>query len=115
MIRKAELGPKALEIDFGPADNAVGSVPADLTLDFDGEGNIVGVEILNLQDQGGKHLLDGWQPSVQDVPSWTYDPEVDAFYLRIVRSRSLDQRVVKGNLLLGNSGSLVGLRARLMD
>lgn len=92
------------------------SIPADAVLDFNGLGNVIGIEILSLTHIAGSRVLEkfaGHRISYPDGTILTYDEEADAFSLQLTEERSLDQRAVECNILLDREGHLVALRVTL--
>ncbi len=93
-------------------------VEVDAVLDIDGYGEVIGIEIIDLGT-----LVDGTVLSALcempegDGPhvSLSYDEEVDAFYLRMRRERSLDQLPLIGEFLIDEKGALLGLEVDISD
>jgi uncharacterized protein YuzE len=64
-------------------------------VDEGADGELLGVEILNLLDQIGRDALSFW--TGVDRP-FSYDEEADAFYVRIRNGRSPHQRSIDARL-----------------
>lgn len=82
------------------------STVVEAVLDLDGQGDVVGIEILDLAAQSG---LPAEQISeALDLPStelsWSYDKNADAFYARRTGERSLDQQLADVRLIYDASG-----------
>jgi hypothetical protein len=74
-------------------------------------GDLVGLEILDFRRQ-----LDSAEPSpsLRDgLPRWTYDDEMDAFYVRVAEGMADTQRSVIGTALLDEAGRVTQLRIPL--
>jgi hypothetical protein len=81
------------------------SMAVDCIVDMTYLGAIIGVEILDLRRQlnGGKV-----KPStVKGNPRWSYDEEIDAFYLHVTTGPGQVQRKAKATVLLDSAGRVV--------
>jgi uncharacterized protein YuzE len=90
------------------------TIPVPFVLDFDGMGQLIGIEILNLKDHAGSACLARLSEDIRIYPepiSFSYDDEADAFYLRIRDGRSIDQQPVMGRVELDSAGHIVGFEA----
>jgi len=99
-----------------PAAEPAKRVSVECVLDSDGLGNIVGVEIINLRLAAGQHMFRGCpgnSVSFFNGTRFSYDDEVDAFYLYLCEGRSLDQRVEDCDVLLDEHGTFIGLEITL--
>lgn len=82
-------------------------------IDFDGVldqtalGEAVGVEILDLRSQLG----DGEVPPApaSGLPRWSYDSEIDAFYVRLADDTAPIQKPFTGAASLDHGGRLVSI------
>lgn len=89
------------------------SVPATRSVQFEGVvdrtdlGEVVGLEILDFRRQ----FSDVSPPSYSgtDLPRWSYDDEVDAFYLRLTDATATLQRPIVGTAALDGAGCVVAL------
>jgi hypothetical protein len=84
-----------------------------LRVEFDGVidqtalGEVVGLEILDLRSQLGDGEV---PPAPRDgLPRWSYDDEIDAFYIRLTDDTAPIQKRVCGTAVLEGSGLLVSL------
>jgi hypothetical protein len=95
-----------LTIRFVASDSAR-RVDVEGVLDQTGLGEVVGVEILDLRSQlGGAEV----PPTPGGgLPRWSYDAEIDAFYVRVADERAPIQKRVSGMAVLNGSGLLVSL------
>ena len=89
------------------------STPGIRTLQFEGVidrtdfGEVVGLEVLDFKMQFGDVSL----PACigEDLPRWSYDEEVDAFYLRLTGAMGTLQRSTIGTAALDDAGHVVSL------
>ncbi|REJ88035.1 MAG: hypothetical protein DWQ35_20410 [Planctomycetota bacterium] len=89
----------------------------ECVLDFNGMGDVIGIEILNLKLQAGRDCLrsmDAAVNSLADDLEFSYDDSTDSFYLRLSPDRSLDQAAVLGTLELNVAGEIVALSASVL-
>jgi uncharacterized protein YuzE len=80
-------------------------------LDVDSEGELVGIEVLNLRDQLQSACS---VPRFRGAPgqspeSVSYDPEVDALYVRLRRVRASTQRHADVGVGIDSTNALVSL------
>lgn len=86
--------------------------PFECIIDVDPYNTPLGVEILGFTEQ----LLSKPPPCDQDtIPRWSYDAEVDAFYLRLGSGRSLNPIKTVGTASIGSSGEVLGFEIDLPD
>lgn len=80
-------------------------------LDSNFLGEIVGLEILFLRDQLKARPPKGSAPpgSGRGVPRWSYDAEVDAFYVHLREGRSQEQSKVTVRAGIDSRGAVVEL------
>lgn len=88
----------------------ISSMEIEVVIDYDIEGNLVGIEIINLQYflkiDINKALSDWMQ-----LGNITYDSDDDVFYLRLIANRqSAEQKCVLANCLIDEEGYLVGIK-----
>jgi uncharacterized protein YuzE len=76
-------------------------------------GNIVGIEILDFQKQISV-TLPLFQNDHQNFPQWSYDNDIDAFYLRIADGPAPVQVNVVGWADLGQDRSLIALEVPIL-
>ena len=85
------------------------AVPFEGVIDADDFGEIQGVEILGFREQIGV------PPPVstsEKAIRWSYDHEVDAFYVRFSENMSSRQTTKSGQALLSGDGSVVALEVQ---
>jgi uncharacterized protein YuzE len=104
-----ESGDGKLRFTLIEGDESIRTAPFECVLDIDAFGALIGIEILGFQDQLGV------APPVHHdgVPTWSYDHEVDVFYLRLRRARSKVQPKKTGIASFGEKGSVVSLEVLL--
>jgi len=105
-----------LVFEVRPSAGVEQTQPIRGVLDLSGVGEVVGLEIINLRDIGGKELLRGCDLGVvEGTPEWrcAYDPEADAFALSVKGARSLDQRAVPCLLVKDRGGHLLRIEAQV--
>jgi uncharacterized protein YuzE len=103
-------------VEFVPRDRlGLTSIEIPLVVDFDLNGDVIGIEALNLCFYAGRSIQGKGDRSGSESGRirLTYDDEVDALYLRIDDGRSLRQRRVNGNLLIDADGRLIAIEASL--
>ncbi|PIE01343.1 MAG: hypothetical protein CSA81_12230 [Acidobacteria bacterium] len=83
----------------------------EFVIDFNGYGDVVGLEILNLRLETGASFLnkirDSFDRTTKSI-SYSYDKESDSFYLKLAEDASSAQRAVDGLLLLNSTGEIIG-------
>lgn len=92
-------------------------VSVEGVLDFDGMGNVIGVEIIDFRFLVGEQVLAGFamgSTNFSDGTKFRYDEEADAFYLSLMEGKSLDQRVEECRVLLDRCGRFTGLEVALV-
>ncbi len=102
-----------LDVVFSSPDVSRPEITVRCVLDFDQFGDVLGVEILNLKDQAGSSCLDVVEEVLKGSVTalrYSYDDEVDAFYLRMSEGQSVDQKAVDGVLVLNDKGQIASLR-----
>jgi uncharacterized protein YuzE len=108
-------GEDVLIIEFGAPPISEGkTISADFVLDKNGFGEVIGVEILDLQRQTGPGVMGPDHEGVAGEGDMRvgYDEEADALYVNLaVGERSLDQNVVRGVITLDSEGRLARLEA----
>lgn len=94
------------------AGEASRRVEFDGVLDQAALGEIVGVEILGLRSQVGG----GEVPAAPlgGLPRWSYDDEIDAFYVRLAEETAPIQKPVAGTAILDTSGRLTSLEVPVL-
>jgi hypothetical protein len=86
-------------------------------VDFDGVldqgdlGDIVGLEILDFRAQLGDAAVP--DPSPSTFPRWSYDDEIDAFYVRIADAAAPMQRPIVGTATFDGDNRLASIEVRL--
>jgi hypothetical protein len=107
--------------DFTPSSTVRGGVltvtlsgnRVERRTDFDGVvdqtdfGDVLGLEILDLLRQLGGVATPASPTS--GFPCWSYDDEIDAFYVHVQDGASQSQKAVMGQASLDSLGSLVAL------
>jgi hypothetical protein len=93
------------------ANDGARRVDFDGVLDQTAFGEVVGVEILDLRSQLG----DGEVPPgpTGGLPRWSYDDEIDAFYVRVAEDTAPIQKAVVGTAVLDGAGQLASLEVRV--
>jgi len=83
-------------------------VPFNGVVDVTDLGDLVGLEILDFRSQLGSAEP---SPSAGDgLPRWTYDEEMDAFYVRVADGTADTQRTVVGTAALDGDGRVTQIR-----
>ncbi|HEY5943617.1 MAG TPA: hypothetical protein VIT89_12260 [Solirubrobacterales bacterium] len=86
-------------------------VPFECVLDLDDFGVVLGIEVLDFKRQIGVKPPP-YDPS-KGMPRWSYDEEIDAFYVRFVDRHSPRQEVREGSAFVDPEGSVVSLEAKV--
>lgn len=70
-------------------------------------GDVVGIEILDFRQQ----LNGGTAPPSLgvDLPRWSYDDEIDAFYMRLTDATAAIQRSTIGKVTLDDANQMISL------
>lgn len=105
----------SLIIRFVPElDNEL-NAPAEMILDFDSFNDVIGIEIIGLCFfLERKHLTDDNLLLIKNSGiRHSYDPDSDAFYLKLKNVNSTNQKSVDGAILLNNVSKITGFRADL--
>lgn len=92
------------------AGEAVRDIPFEGVIDADDFGEIQGVEILGFSEQIGTSPPVG---ATEGTIRWSYDREVDAFYVRFGENMSSRQTTKSGRALLNADGSVIALEFEL--
>ena len=79
--------------------------------DFNGLGEIVGVEVLDFRRQIG--VKPPSHDPEMELPRWSYDEEMDAFYARLRNDNAPRQETRNGLALLDSDGAVVALEAEV--
>lgn len=95
----------ALIVDLVPAP-AAHRISFQGVLDRTDLGDAVGIEILDFRQQLGGASL---PPSSDDLPRWSYDEEIDAFYLRLAGAGATVQQSTVGTAILDETNRLISL------
>lgn len=84
--------------------SGVREVDFDCVIDQTDLGHVVGIEILDLRQQiaGGQAPA----PPSDGYPRWSYDAEIDAFYVRVADGRAQVQKAGSGIAYLDGKGQL---------
>ena len=105
-----------LVIKFASSSERLRTVPVGVVIDFDSNGEAIGVEIINLKHQAGACVLEGLDPeriSSNGKARVSYDAEADAFYVSLSNVHSADQAAVEGKVVLSEKGHMVAIEADL--
>ena len=78
----------------------------ECVVDLDDFGELVGVEVLPFRGQSGASVP---LCTENGAPRWSYDPEVDGFYLRLGGERAGRQESVAGVVSVSAQGEMVAL------
>ena len=107
MIRSENPFPKTrIENESTQIDLRLGGVGSDeivvrAVVDEGADGELLGVEILNLLDQVGRDALSFWTVAARP---FAYDDDADAFYVRIRSGQSAHQSSIDAHLYLDKEG-----------
>lgn len=103
---------EVLILKLAAASSAVEvEVQFDCVIDQSDFGDVVGVEILDLRQQ-----LAGGRASASPTdgfPRWSYDDEIDAFYVRVAPGRAQVQQTGAGIAHVDREGLLCVLEVRV--
>jgi len=105
-----------LVIKFGSPSDQSRIIKVGFVIDFDLNGNVLGIEIINLKYYAGGNVLEGIDPELFGSKAKvriSYDEDVDALYLSLSNGRSTDQITVDGRVVLDEKGHLVAIEADL--
>lgn len=111
-LPRADLKAGRLVVDFahGAADRRVGF---EGIIDRTDLGDVIGLEILDLREQ----LNGGAAPprTSTGLPRWSYDKEIDAFYIRItdLEDTASIQVPVVGTAVLDSASQLIRLEVEV--
>jgi hypothetical protein len=92
--------------------DAVRTSPFECIVDRTGSGDLVGVEILSLHAQVGA-IPPVTERTNDRAPRWSYDPEVDAFYLRVAVDTAPKQQKASGRAGIDESDMIVSIAVQL--
>lgn len=81
------------------------SVEVDCVIDQTDFGDVIGVEIIGLHRQLSGGLIDA--PRTSGGVRWSYDNEIDSFYVHVMEGRSQVQTRVTGKVSLDASQRVV--------
>ena len=105
MIPRAETANGVLWM-FLAHGRAIREVAFDCTIDLDDFGELIGVEILAFAETFNAHA----PPSPgSGHPQWSYDPEIDAFYLRLSNGSAPRQETKHGLAGIDAMGLVISL------
>lgn len=99
-------------IDFAARMGNENQIPLDVVLDLDQFGNLLGIEVVSLLFHVGKNGLKIIARVVDadgEGLKYSYDDEADAFYFRLKKDRSTNQKEVEAQVFLNDNGEIVGL------
>jgi uncharacterized protein YuzE len=105
---------KSIEIAVFPyATSNICLHDIDFILDFNPFNEIIGIEIINIKEELGLHCLELFEKMNfwDNAITYSYDGDTDSFYLRITDERSIDQKVVNGEILLNDKRQIVAMKA----
>lgn len=95
------------------ASAPIRSVEIDCVLDLTDFGEVVGIEVLDLRRQLAGGVVELPEPD-GDV-RWSYDGEIDAFYLHVADGRGQVQRSARARAQLDSMGRLVRMDVELPE
>jgi uncharacterized protein YuzE len=88
----------------------VQSVEVECVVDMTHYGDVAGIEILDFRRQLPRTVV---QPAADESMRWSYDPEVDAFYLHLRDVSATSQVKTVCRALLRDGRVLIGFEADL--
>ena len=100
-----------INLDGLPVEETA-TVPTECVLDISGLGDVIGVEIINLEHTTGQRAPGSRGMALLSSGErvrWSYDQASDAFYVSISDSRSLDQRSAHCTVTGTNAGYLASV------
>lgn len=103
----------SLDVVFSSSDVPLSKVRVRCVLDVDQFGEVIGIEILNLKDQVGNRCLGAIEETLRKPVGdlhYSYNDDVDAFYLRVSEGRSVDQKAVDAVLVISDKGQVVSMQ-----
>lgn len=99
------------------SDAVAKSVDVEGVLDFDQMHRIIGLEIINLKFHAGtlglEKLQEHVRPAHNEAPKFSYDEDVDAFYLTISHENSMNQIATDVKILLNEKNQIIGFQAKI--
>ncbi len=95
-----------LSIRFAEPEG-IRAIDVDCVVDLTDFGDVVGVEILDLRRQLSDGIIEG-SPAGSKI-RWSYDDEIDAFYVRLTDGQSQVQRGATGRAHLDSARRVVQL------
>lgn len=110
---RVRLSDDAVEVRFREAAGELRTVELGVVLDFNADGEVVGLEILHLKFEVGEECLRYLQEDLPTTGSgirYSYDHECDAFYLRLSGGRSTVQRAAVGKVVVDDAGGIICLQ-----
>jgi uncharacterized protein YuzE len=110
---------RCLTVSFRESIDIQRLIQIDVVTDYDYRGQIVGVEVLNLEFHAKADLFANVDWNVVNKLTgmrFSFDKKNDAFYVAISPDeRSINQRVHSGRLVLNGRNELVSIEAMLPD
>jgi uncharacterized protein YuzE len=103
---------QAVVVDFDLTTQQSSRQPLRMVLDFGQQGEVLGIEIINLAYVAGQNCLQAISKSIGTDGQglrFSYDDESDCFYLRLREGQSLTQKAVDGFVLLDQGGAITNL------
>lgn len=105
-----EKNGNSLSIFLVPESQGIEKRTIDFVLDFNFQGELIGIEALNLKTDLGRNCLRVLENISSDHELFTYsfDEDCDAFYLKIKADHSSDQCSIEGEVLLNSEIEITG-------
>ena len=103
-----------VEVEICSSGSSAQTLSVEFVLDLNQSGTVIGIEVLNLQLEAGGSFLNRIRERIGTMDGsmkYSYDGEVDAFYLQLYDEVSADQVAVDGIIILNEKGEIVSLRA----
>ena len=106
----------SLSVEFAPDGRMSRRVPLTMVIDLGQDGDVLGIEILDLVSQTGKESLGIIRQAVRTDGGglrYAYDDDSESFYLQLRAGRSVDQKALEGFAFLDDLGQILGIGVNL--
>lgn len=111
-----------IKIFFSKMEKVSQHLVVPMVIDLDEEGNLLGIEIINLVYEMGneclneiKKVLPERERCCETGINFTYDKEADGFYLFLKKGKSVTQCSIRGKVYLNSKGSIIGFDFSIPD